>query len=99
MKGPPGKISVADPQLNLGPYYRYPEQARQLFSEKLQDMQEREIERYTSAWLSPVCLVNKPDGSKRMCLDYQHVNKHLSTDIYPLPRLEDLVGQAASHHT
>jgi len=30
-----------------------------------------------------------------MCLDYRHVNKHLSTDIYPLPRLEELVEQAA----
>lgn len=43
MKGPPGKISVADPQPNLGPCYRDPEQARQLFSEKLQDMEEKEI--------------------------------------------------------
>ncbi|XP_045133135.1 uncharacterized protein LOC123517195 [Portunus trituberculatus] len=42
-------------------------------------------------------LVNKPDGSKRMCLDYRHVNKHLATDIYPLPRLEELVEQAAGH--
>ncbi len=23
-----------------------------------------------------------------MCLDYRHVNKHLATDIYPLPGLE-----------
>ncbi len=42
-------------------------------------------------------LVNKPDGSKRMCLDYRQVNKHLATDIYPLPRLEELVDQAAGH--
>ena len=40
-------------------------------------------------------LVNKPDSSKRMCLDYQHVNIHLSTDIYPIPRLDELVEQAA----
>ncbi len=33
-----------------------------------------------------------------MCLDYRHVNKHLATDIYPLPRLEELVDQAASHN-
>ena len=30
-----------------------------------------------------------------MCLDYQHVNIHLSTDIYPIPRLDELVEQAA----
>ncbi len=55
------------------------------------------IEQSTSACLSPIVLVNKLDGSKRMCLDYRHVNKHLSTDIYPLPRLDELVEQAAGH--
>ncbi len=29
-----------------------------------------------------------------MCLDYRHVNKPLTTDIYPLPRIEELVEQA-----
>ncbi len=33
-----------------------------------------------------------------MCLDYRHVNKHLATDVYPLPRLEELVDQAAGHN-
>ncbi len=61
----------------------------------LKDMEERDIiEQSTAAWLSPIVLVNKPDGSKRMCLDYRQVNKHLATDIYPLPRLEELVDQA-----
>ncbi len=32
-----------------------------------------------------------------MCLDYHQVNKHLATDIYPLPRLEELVDQAMGH--
>ncbi len=64
----------------------------------LEDMEDRDIiERSTSAWLSPIVLVNKPDGSKRMCLNYRHVNKHLAADIYPLPRLEELAEQAAGH--
>ncbi len=33
-----------------------------------------------------------------MCLDYRHVNKHLTTDIYPLPRLKEIVDQAAGHN-
>ncbi len=61
-------------------------------------MEDRDIiERSTAAWLSPIVLVNKPDGSKGMCFYYKHVNKHLAADIYPLPRLEELVKQAASH--
>ncbi len=88
MKGPPAKINVADPQPSRGPRYHCPEEAKRLMAEMLKDMEDRQIiEKSTSAWLSPIVLVNKPDRSKRMCLDYCHVNKHLTTDIYPLPRL------------
>ena len=98
LKVPPVKISVADPQPSRGPMYRYPEKAKELIAEMLEDMERKGvIEKSTSAWLSPIVLVSKPDGSKRVCLDYRHVNKHLSTDIYPLPRLDELVEQAAGN--
>ncbi len=64
----------------------------------LQDMEKRDIiEPSTSAWLSPIVLVNKPNGTKRLCLDYRRVNKHLACDIYPLPRLQELVEMAAGN--
>ncbi len=96
MAGSPAKIQVADPTPSRGPRHRYPEEAKAVIAEMLQDMEDRKIiEKPTSAWVSPIVLVNKPDGSKRMCLDYRHVNTHLSTDIYPLPKLDELVEQAA----
>ncbi len=60
-------------------------------------MEDRDIIERSTAWLLPIVLVNKPDGSKGMCLDYRHVNRHFATDVYPLPRLEELVEQAAGH--
>ncbi len=64
----------------------------------LLDVEKREmIERSTAAWLSPIVLVNKPNESKRMCLDYRHVNKHLAADVHPLPRLDKLIEQTAGH--
>ncbi len=51
----------------------------------------------TAAWLSPIVLVNKPSGDKRMCLDYRKVNKQLTTDIYPHPNLEELVEHVAGN--
>lgn len=51
----------------------------------------------TAAWLSPIVLVAKPDGSKWMCLDYRGVNTHLDTDIYSLPSLEKLVEVASGN--
>ncbi len=64
-------------------------------AEMLDDMERKGvIEKSTFARLSPKVLVSKPDGSKRVCLEYRHVNKHPSAYIYPLPRLDELVEQA-----
>ncbi len=98
ISGPLEHIRVSDPHPCRGPRYPYPEQAKQIITDMLKDMEERGIiEPSTAAWPSPIVLVNKPDGGKRVCLDYRQVNKHLATDIYPLPRLEELVDQAAGH--
>ena len=95
---PPAHIEVVDPIPSRAPTYRYPETAKGIISEMLEDMEVRGIiEPSTAAWLSPIVLVNKPDGTKRMCLDYRKVNQHLATDIYPLPRLNELVEQASGH--
>lgn len=42
-----------------------------------------------SPWASPVIVVPKSDGSKRMCVDYRQVNSRVVKDGYPLPRIED----------
>ncbi len=95
---PPVHINVADPTPVRGPTYRYPEKAKGIITQLLQEMEEKEvIEPSTAAWVSPIVLVSKPDGSKRLCLDYRGVNKHLVTDIYPLPWLEELVEVASGN--
>ncbi len=99
ISGPPEHIRMSNTQPCRRPIYQYPEQAKELIAEMIQDLEERDIiERSTVAWLSPIVLVNKPDGSKRMCLDYRQDDKHLYTDIYPLPCFEELIDQAAGNH-
>ncbi len=95
---PPALLTISDPSSVKGPIYRYPERAKEIIAELLSDMEARDIiEPSTAAWPSPIVLVTKPDGSKRMWLDYRKVNQHLATDIYLLPRLEELLETAAGH--
>ncbi|XP_070034523.1 uncharacterized protein [Nicotiana tomentosiformis] len=46
-----------------------------------------------SPWGAPVLFVKKKDGSLRICIDYQQLNKVTIKNKYPLPRIDDLFDQ------
>ena len=46
-----------------------------------------------SPWGSPMFLVDKPDGSKRMVIDYRALNAQTVRNRYPLPRVDELFDQ------
>ncbi|GJP69600.1 hypothetical protein CLOP_g592 [Closterium sp. NIES-67] len=47
----------------------------------------------TSPYGAPVLFTPKPDGSLRMCIDYQALNKQTIKNKYPIPRIDDLLDQ------
>ena len=49
-----------------------------------------------SSWASPCVLVSKPDKIFRPYTDFRKVNNITKPDSYPLPRMEDCVGQVGT---
>jgi hypothetical protein len=47
----------------------------------------------SSPWGSPILLVDKKDGSRKMCIDYRSFNDVTIKNKYPLPRIGDLFDQ------
>ena len=38
-------------------------------------------------------IVNKKDGTLRVCVDYRKLNSHSKIDPYPMPRISDFIDQ------
>jgi hypothetical protein len=50
------------------------------------------------SWLANLVLVEKPDGSWCMCIDYTSLNKTCPKDEYPLPHICQIVSEGHSDH-
>ncbi|GJW28537.1 putative reverse transcriptase domain-containing protein [Tanacetum coccineum] len=84
----PGVAPVA-----RAPYRLAPSEMKEL-SEQLKELSYKGFIRPSSSpWGAPVLFVKKKDGSFRMCIDYQELNKLTVKNRYPLPRIDDLFDQ------
>ena len=58
----------------------------------IEDMKDQGVIRLShSPWASPVVLVPKKDGHLCFCVDYRHLNRITKKDVYPLPRIDDIL--------
>ena len=72
--------------------YRTPVARHNTLREMVASMQAQGIVKPSSSpWASPVVLVPKKDGSLRFCVDYRRLNALTKRDVYPLPRVDDLL--------
>lgn len=72
--------------------YRTPVVRRQKMKAMVDEMQEQGIVCPSSSpWASPVVLVPKKDGNLRFCIDYRRLNSITRKDVYPLPRVDDIL--------
>ena len=87
-------IDTGDARPLRQPARRIPFAARQEVSKQLMSMlQTGVIQPSQSPWASPVVLVKKKDGSLRFCIDYRPLNSVTKPDMFPLPRIDDLLDQ------
>ena len=100
-EGERGETDLVEFEINTGegipkrqPVRRMPFAARKEISEQLEKMQKLGvIQTSKSPWSSPVVLVRKRDGTLRFCVDYRALNSVTKPDLFPLPRIDDLLDQ------
>lgn len=61
----------------------------------VQEMLEQEVIRVSdgSPWASPVVCVPKSDGTTRFCIDFRRLNALTKADVFPLPRIDDVLDR------
>nr|GEX51326.1 putative reverse transcriptase domain-containing protein [Tanacetum cinerariifolium] len=84
----PGAAPVA-----RAPYRLAPSEMKELADQPQELTDKGFIRPSSSPWGAPVLFVKKKDGSFRMCIDYQELNKLTVKNRYPLPRIDDLFDQ------
>ena len=74
--------------------YRKSERERLEIKKEIDEMIKYKIIRESrSPWSSPVILIPKPNGTKRMCIDYRRLNKKTIQQNWPIPRILDILDR------
>lgn len=75
-------------------YYAVSPARQKMINEELDKMLELGVvEPSQSGWSSPILLLDKPDGTKRFCVDFRKLNEVSKKDAYPLPQVTTILDR------
>ncbi|MCO5593068.1 hypothetical protein L7F22_047074 [Adiantum nelumboides] len=75
---------------NRPPYRVSAAQQKEIMSQVEELLEKELIQPSSSPFCSPVLLVQKKDGSWRMCIDYRALNKNTIKNRFSIPRIDDI---------
>ena len=100
-------LDLACHSLNIGPEHRPIVQKRRKLAPERVAIVLKEVERLLASgairevqypvWLSNTVVVKKKNGKWRVCIDFTDLNKACPKDLFPLPRIDQLVDLALGH--
>lgn len=61
----------------------------------LENLEKGFIVNSNSPFASPILFVKKADGKLRFCIDYRKLNGLTCNDLYPIPRIDELLGRVS----
>ncbi|MCO5572079.1 hypothetical protein L7F22_025830 [Adiantum nelumboides] len=76
---------------NQTPYRVSASQQEEILSQVNELLEKGLIRPSSSPYCSPILLVQKKDGSFRMCVDYRSLNKITIKNHFPIPRIDDIL--------
>ena len=72
--------------------YRVAPDKQTFLESEIRAMEQRGvIQESISPWSSPVVLVPKKRGKKRICINYRKLNAITEKDVYPLPNIDEIL--------
>jgi hypothetical protein len=97
---------VIEHKLDIDPSYKLVKQKERRYTLERRETIRQEVNKLLEAgfirlvnypsWLANSILVEKPDGSWRMCIDYMSLNKTCPKDEYPMPCICQIVDSTVS---
>ncbi|MCO5552008.1 hypothetical protein L7F22_005516 [Adiantum nelumboides] len=78
---------------NRPPYRVSAAQQKEIMSQVEELLEKGLIQPSSSPFCSLVLLVQKKDGSWRMCIDYRALNKNAIKNRFPIPRIDDILDK------